>query len=127
MKAIRIDSAHIEKIQAAIDAAQCKARVRTITAEDVARFCNRVSSHLSITKKAMNGVHFTADLNAQLYPNAYHGIPQATFFCAEYRRDCWYLTDVYRGNQYSTRRAAFVVLTDDAKAAILESAGAIYN
>lgn len=127
MKAIRIDSAHIEKIQAAIDAAQCKARVRCITAQEVLRFCDRVASHLSITKKAMNRVRFTADLNAQLYPSAYRGIPQSTVFCAEYRRNCWYLTDVFRGNQYSTRRVSLVTLTDDAKAAILESASAIYD
>ena len=56
--AVRIES---EKIDAAIAAAEGKAKVRTITAKDIYNAITEVESRLDIPKKSLEGIFIIAD------------------------------------------------------------------
>lgn len=83
-------------VNAAIQEAEGKATARTITAEDIARTLIRIEDSLNISKKAMDGIKVTADINSQKFPKAYKYTPESTHFKAEYKNGSWRLTDIYR-------------------------------
>lgn len=117
---IIIDEAHSAKLQAAIDVAQGKAKVRTIDAGDIILECERVGNRLDIPKSHMDGISFSADINAQNFPSAYKYIPASTIFNAQYHGGKWYLVGVSRE---TTRRAGHgvqVKLTDVARESVLD-------
>lgn len=113
---IKVDDA---QVQAVLDEVQARARVRTISADDVRAMCATVTERLSISKAALDGVAFSADFNAQAFPGAYKGAPESTVISCEYHRGAWYMTNASR--DYCRRPAvAYVVnLTEAAEKAIL--------
>lgn len=119
---IRIDN--VEKVVAAIDTVQARAQVRTIVYTDVLTACHAVENRLQIPKKAMNYIMFTADINAQSFPNAYGAIartrPMSTVITCEYSNGYWYLMDVRRDYCRRPTKAYAVQLTEAAKTAIIE-------
>lgn len=114
---IRID--RVEKVVDVIDKAQARAKVRTIVYTDVLEACDKVTKQLQISKKAMHGVWFQADINAETMPGCYKGIPMSTIIRCEYSNGHWYLVDVYRATTFYRTQAYRVVLTDHAKQAII--------
>lgn len=104
---IKIDEKNKEKIQAVIDQVQLKARVRTISVEDIMAEPANIESHLGLTKKALVGVSASIDLNAQKFTSRYKGIPESTQFGLEYTKSGWVLTYVARlaveGNKHTIR------------------------
>ena len=118
---LKIKLSDTDKINAALDEVQAKSRVRTITVENIEAMCEIVFKRCGISKKAMNGVSFTADWNAQAFPNAYKGIPESTIVSASFVRGEWIITDISRGTTRRPTVAYHVCLTDDAKAAIIQS------
>ena len=108
-----------EKINAAIAAAEGKAKVRTITAKDIYDAIMEVESRLGIPKKSMDGVFIMVDVNAQNFPKAYKYIPVSTWFEAVFRSGSWKLSRIYRSATSSENRGFYVNLTDDAKKAII--------
>lgn len=103
------------KLDCAIGEAQSRARVRTITVEDIVKALADVEDQLGIPKTALEGVTVTVDLNAQKFPNAYSGIPESTHFQAVFVRRHWHVTDVWRGMVSAPHHMVDVTLSDTAK------------
>jgi hypothetical protein len=119
---IIIDRAHTDMLQEAINAAQDRARVRTICAEDIIDTCDSVQKKLDISQTALEGVQITVDRHAQKFPAAYNGRPESTIFRAVYAGRKWRLLDVYRDNTRRPGHGTSIVLTDTAKSAVLAAA-----
>lgn len=119
---IIIDRAHTEMLQEAINAAQDRARVRTICAEDIIDTCDSVQKKLDIPQTALEGVQITVDRHAQKFPAAYNGRPESTIFRAVYAGRKWRLLDVFRNDTRRPGHGTSIVLTDTAKSAVLAAA-----
>ena len=117
MKPIRIDKR--DSLQACLDDVQKRARVRIITVDDIVDTCTDVFRHVGISKKALSGSTFTADVNAQKFSSAYKGIPESTVFSAVYKGNTWYITSIERGRTFSPSCMVRMNLTNDAKTAVL--------
>lgn len=116
---IIIDRAHMDMLQEAINAAQDRARVRTICAEDIIDTCESVQKKLDTPQTALEGVQITVDRHAQKFPAAYNGRPESTIFRAVYAGRKWRLLDVYRDNTRRPGHGTSIALTDTAKSAVL--------
>lgn len=99
---------------------QRRCSARTVTADQVVAKLIDIEDDLKISKKAMDGVTVTMDLNAQSFPSAYKGIPESTIVRARYKSGSWRVTDVYRGNTFRPTVAIRLVLTDAAKQALID-------
>lgn len=122
-KKIIIDDKHRAQIAAELDTVQARAKVRTITVDEIYSTCAEIERKLSIPKKHLIGCRFRCDLNSQDYPNAYRQIPEATIFRVEYKNNKWYLTDVCRTQQPKnggSDKQIRAALTDAARAAIVK-------
>lgn len=115
---IIIDRAHMDMLQSAIDAAQGRARVRTICAENIIDKCASVQKKLDISQAALEGVAFSADLHAQSFPSAYKGRPESTIFRAVFVGHKWRLLEVYRSDTRTRTRGTSIKLTDAARDAV---------
>lgn len=100
------DAATIEALTAEIRAAEGRAKVRTITAENIFCALAGIEKKFGIPKKYMDGIEVDVDWNAQDFPAAYNGLPESTRFSAIYKRGTWRVTEIYR---YYTRRASQTV------------------
>lgn len=116
---IIIDMAHADALQAEIDTVQKRVRTRTITVTDIIKKCDEVSRRLDISRKALEGVAFYADINAQSFPGAYNGIPESTHFQAAFMGGKWRLIKVYRYPVSAPTMGTKIQLTDAAKIAVL--------
>lgn len=99
MNQIKITTGNQDRIQAAIDAAQKRSKVRTIDASDVFCAVATVEKHLSraMYKKDWAGLSIDCDPNAQRFANAYKYIPESTRIVIERRKTGWFLADISRG------------------------------
>lgn len=96
-----------------------KATARTLVAEEICKGITEVEKQLQgITKKAMKGVKFGYDVNAQSFPKAYKYIPMSTIFTAEFDGKEWRITSIFRGE--CGKGKCDILLTDEAKKAVLE-------
>lgn len=120
MKSIIVNgtAGNVAKLAAELDGVQSRARVRTVSAEDVSKALDGITARFRIPKTAMEGVRVTVDLNAQKFPNAYNGIPESTFFSAVYSKRAWRVTEVWRGRTAMPNHMVDVRLTDTAVAAL---------
>ena len=118
---IVINEKNIDRIQAELDKVQIKSRVRTITTEDILRATVIIEQELHIPKKSMTGIKATVDINAESFPNAYHGIPYSTHFSLERTKTAWKLTGISRNQTRSEKRTFVLTLTEEAKEAIIKS------
>lgn len=114
MKPIKITKENTNKIAEAITTAEGKARVRTITAEDVFKAVDEVEAHLNLPQKYLKGIRVWCDSNSQPFPACYNGGPQSTQFKLVRRSVGWYITDIVR---YNTNRSCRyeITLTAEAK------------
>lgn len=103
MKKINIQN--IEKLAAAVDAAQSKAKMRTVTAADIVR----TLGNIRIPKSRLSGTKVYWD-GGEHFPNAYKWTPESTHWTAENVNGTWYVTDISRGrcpNRNSKGRIEF--------------------
>lgn len=108
----------------AITESEGRASARTLSAEAVCRCLYQIELKLAISKKAMEGITVTADVNAQSFPGAYHGTPESTHFAARYSHGYWRVTAIHR-DRCGTKKGS-VNLTDEAKAAIIARAQEVH-
>lgn len=89
----------------AIKMAEGRASVRTITADEIVTALCDTFETLGISKKAMDGVEVSIDLNAQDFPSAYKYTPESTIVDAIYKGGSWRVTSICRDacRRYSQR------------------------
>ena len=119
---IIIKEANIEKITAAIKEAEGRASARTVTAEEIIKVAKRITRNLDITKKAMVGIRAYVDPNAQDFPSAYKYTPESTQFGMIYTSSGWAMTSISRCKTKGSRHAVALILTEEAKAAVIDRA-----
>lgn len=97
-KNARINANNIDKLNAAIEAAEGRATARCITAVDVQRMVREIEETLSarLYKKDWAGLEFSVDHHAQSFPGAYKGTPESTRFDLERTASGWFVTRVWR-------------------------------
>ena len=115
----KINITDTEKLTAALEEAQVKAKTRTVSAKNVADMCAEVTKKLNIPAAKMKGVSFVADYHAQHFPSAYKYTPMSTVIRCEFSGKCWFLTEIWRDGCFAPTKKYRVTLTEDAKAAII--------
>ena len=110
-------------LAAAIDQAQRGARVRTIVVSEVIDFVKKIENYLNISGAAMKGTSAIINVNAQKFPNAYHGVPESTYFKVERTAGGWFVTNIYR--DICGNKAFQITLSDTAKDAYLKKAASL--
>lgn len=120
---IKVCEKNREKIAAAIDKVQSKARARTIDVDDIFWYCERIEKTYGfIPKSHRSDSVFSIDKHAQSFPNAYHGRPESTQFDLLYRNGNYYLMTVGRVfTRSSDNLEVAAVLSQEAKDALLNA------
>lgn len=121
MKSIIINETNKAKIETAIQEAEGRATMRTISYNGIVRATQRIEQKLGVPKKYLEGVRFDVDFHAQNFPNAYKYRAESTHFVVEYSKGKWRVVSIERAY---TRTAGhdFVCLTmpEETKRAIVE-------
>lgn len=110
----------MEPINSAIKAAEGRATVRTINADDILQALTQIEARFGLSKKAMEGVTLRCDVHAQNFPNAYRYEPMSTWFSAEYKAGHWNLTDICRDTTARETVGVRVQHTEASRAALIE-------
>lgn len=103
MKAIKITETNRATIAAAIVAAEGRATVRTVSAQDVFDEVTYLDHKLDIPKCHMVGIEARISLHAETFANSYKYIPEGTCITMLYHTGGWYLEKVFRANCNNTR------------------------
>ena len=109
-----------EKVNEAL--AVVNKRVRNSTHDDVVKLVERIERELErkgLLKKYWTGLRFQCNPYARVFPNAYKGVPAATYFTVERFASGWFLVDVERRECKSNRITLESVLNEEQKKAIL--------
>lgn len=80
MKAIRIIRNNREKIESELELVQKRTSCRNVTIDEIFDVVNDVQKIYKVSKKALNGLTVTVNLNAKKFPGAYKYIPYCTVF-----------------------------------------------
>ena len=95
---MKINIKNQDNLQAALDSAQSKARVRTASASEIGTIVARIEKILStmLYKKDWIGLRFILDPNGQNFPNAYKGVPESTQVEVDRHPSGWFVARVIR-------------------------------
>jgi hypothetical protein len=96
-KEMKVNINDKEKVDEAL--AVLNARVRNATHDDVTRMVTRIERALErkgLLRKHWTGLRFQCNPNPEKFPNAYKGIPMATYFTVERYPSGWFLAGVER-------------------------------
>lgn len=107
-------------IESALNEAQSKAKVRTITVDDIIYYLWKTEKTLNIPKSALDGVSVEIDPNAQNFPNAYKGMPESTIFTAIYKSGSWKIQSIRRDRTKSEKQQIVVNHTEASKKALID-------
>jgi hypothetical protein len=77
--------------------------------------------HKHFLKKHWVGLKFTCNPNAQVFPNAYKGIPEATYFQIERFASGWFIVGVARKECRADYVTMMCTLTDEQKQAVMDA------
>ena len=110
-----------DRITAAIEEAQKKARIRLIDTCDIFNYAEQVEKTCcNISKKNLEGTRAYIDKHAQTFPGAYKGIPESTQFGLLFSAGTWKLTGIARGRTLGSTQEIRIKLSESAKDAIIK-------
>ena len=121
MKPIKLVEKNTVKLSDAIKEAEGKARVRTVTAQDMFDAAKDIEHKLNIPKLHMTGITATVSIHSQNFPHAYKYIPEGTEFHMIYKSNAWYITQIYRSNCNRGYKRYHVSLPEAARDAIIQN------
>ena len=104
-----------------IKKAEGRATARTICFNDIINDIKTIEDKLNIKKKDMIGIKAYVDSNAQNFPNAYKYRPESTHYTMTRKKSGWDLECVLRDYTRNEKHTYNIILTEEAKKAILES------
>lgn len=124
MKEIIIKKENAEKIEAALKAANSRARNRyTNDYADVAEIIKEIEEQAKerymLTYAELEGTEAFYTFYSRVFPNAYNGIPESTAIHVVFRGGKWRLVDAYRDN-CNQRFGGKIIFTDETKQAVLK-------
>ena len=120
-KPIVISEKNRDRLDCAISEIQKRTSEREIDVNDLFRAISEVENKLGIPKCSMIDTKVYVDMNAQEFPNAYRHTPYSTQFTMRKTAKGWNLIDVKRGICRRPSSRYILVLSNDAKNAIIES------
>lgn len=120
-KPIVISIKNRDRLSQAIADVQEKTKEREIDVDDLFRAINDVERELGIPKCSMIDTKVYVDMNAQEFPNAYKYTPYSTQFTMRKTAKGWNLIDIRREICKRPSNRYILVLSNDAKEAIIES------
>lgn len=121
-QSIIISDTNKTRIEAIIEEAQGRARERLLTFDDIVKATEEIEKKLGITKKSLEGTIADIDIHAQDFPRSYKYRAESTQFLVEYRGGKWRLNSVIRHYTRGRLHTYQLILSDTAKAAVLENA-----
>lgn len=85
-------------VEQMIETAEGRARERKITFDGITDILGEIEAYILqfSTKTDAYGTNVTVDINSQRFPRAYKYTPESTHFKAEFKKNGWKITDVYR-------------------------------
>lgn len=119
---IIINEKNKAKVEAVLNEVQGKCRERTITADNIYKFCESINKAYRIYKKDLEGSSFDVDHHAQDFPKAYKYKANSTQFTVQYKKGKFVLIDVCRFGTRRSKQKVLATLSEETKKAILESA-----
>lgn len=105
---------------------QRKTRVRNISYQDISESLTKIDEKLGISSAAMRGLCVTVDVNGQSFPRSYKYTPESTIFDAVHNGKYWVVTDIRRDKTKTENRRATLILTPDAKSALIKKFESFY-
>lgn len=111
-----------EKVDIAL--AKVNARVRNATHYTVETMVDRIERDLErkgLLKKYWTGLTFLCNPNAERFPNAYKGVPMATYFTVERYPSGWFLVGVERRECKTDYITLVSGLSDEQKRGVLNA------
>lgn len=97
---MKINVLNTDKVSAALESAQKGCRTRLCTYEElnkaVIEFTVRMTTDVGVARKWLNGLNAIINVNNQKFPNACHGIPEATYVRITFNSKDAYVTDIWR-------------------------------
>ena len=111
-----------EKVDIAL--AKVNARVRNATHYTVETMVDRIEHGLErkgLLKKYWTGLTFLCNPNAERFPNAYKGVPMATYFTVERYPSGWFLVGVERRECKTDYITLVSGLSDEQKRGVLNA------
>lgn len=100
------------------------ARVRNATHDDVLHLVSQIEKELErkgLAKKYWTGLRFLCNPNPEKFPNAYKGIPMATYFTVERYPSGWFLAGVERKECRTEGIALVSELGEEQKQGVLDA------
>ena len=120
MKSIVIKESNRERIRAAIDEAEKRAKVRTISESYVFWAVERVEEIIGLPARKLTGTTVWVDVFANTFPGAYKGIPESTQFKIEASAGNWKLEKVCRARCHGRTQGIRIEMSEEAKQNLLE-------
>lgn len=120
-KPIVISEKNRDRLARVISEVQGRTKEREIDVNDLFRAISDVEKWLGIPKCSMIDTKVYVDMNAQEFPNAYKYTPYSTQFTMRKTAKGWNLIDIKRGICKRLSSRYVLVLSNDAKNAIIES------
>ena len=96
MKSAIIKSANPDKLKQMIDEGNGRATSRTIDLDDILTATKSIETTLNVSKKYMEGVIYSVDVNAQDFAHAYKYQADSTHFTLTYKNGTWRVSDIVR-------------------------------
>lgn len=121
MKSIIVNDKNKDRINEIIKAAEGRSVVRTIDYDTIVRDIKLIESLLCIPKKSMIGITAHVDHNAQKFPRAYKYTAESTHYYLTRADSGWLLYLVERDDCLPPNEAVQLMLTEEAKAALVKS------
>lgn len=109
----------LQQLTDMIKAAEGRAKVRCVTAEEITRYVERYDALLAIPPSFKKGIEINVDLNSQSFPLSYNYAPKSTQFIARFANDGWRITKIYRGTCRCQSKRLYATLPEATKSRIM--------
>lgn len=87
---------NFNKVEEKLNKAQGSARLCTITLDSIKAYLEYITEKYYICGMSFKGVKVRVNVHARNFPSSYKGIPQTTYFTAEFNGREWRITDISR-------------------------------
>ncbi len=110
----------LSAIESELNEVQKRSTVRNIEAIDIINILIEVDNYLNISQKSKIGTKITVNYHAQNFAKSYKYEPFATIFTAEFNKNGWNITNIYRDTCKNHKYN--IQLSESAKVAFLNKA-----
>lgn len=111
---------NFNKVEEKLNEVQRRAITRTITINDIEEYLERITDKYHICGMSFKGVKVCINVHAQKFSSAYRGIPETTYFTAEFNGREWRITNITRA-RCDNKTVEFINFPGDAMKKAIEN------